>query len=132
MIMNWKYLKADGLISRKATTLSSCSFGFGKLERNEETETTKLKINTRRLTEWRMVLELDLVAMLQKIHDPAVAPIIPNKHPILLLPMLCNYSPYYCYNQNFAFTYSLYLIYMYIVYIINPIYLLGNKFKKGI
>lgn len=109
MIKNWKYLKADGLISRKATTLSSCNLGFGKLERKEETETKKnWKINTRRLTEWRMVLELDLVAMLQKTHDP-VAPIIPaiaHKHtiPLLLLPLLCNYSPYYCYNQNFTFT----------------------------
>jgi len=94
MIMNWKYLKADGLMSRKATTLSSCNLGFGKLERNDETETTKLKINIRRLTEWRMVLELDLVAMLQKTHDP-VAPMIPaivHKHtiPLLLLPLLCN------------------------------------------
>lgn len=43
MIKNWKYLKADGLISRKATTLSSCNLRFGKLERKEETETTKLK-----------------------------------------------------------------------------------------
>ena len=43
MIMNWKYLKADGLMSRKAKTLSSCNLGFGKLERKEETETTKIE-----------------------------------------------------------------------------------------
>jgi hypothetical protein len=65
-------------MSRKATTLSSCNFRFQKLVRKEETETRERERERERerRTEWRIVLELDLVAILQKTHE-AVAPMAP-------------------------------------------------------